>query len=139
VQRGRAELVPPSSATDDRLTFDLRARPATLADGAHTLRGAEVQGPPAARFVYVNSGRRAGQWDSPWDRRAKVSLAGITRELADAALATPGAVLEARLAGTDERGGPACASVKLLDGWRVVRRSATANRTEPADRTPRSC
>jgi hypothetical protein len=39
----------------------------------------------------------------------------------DTVLATPGAVIEARIAGKAKDGGPAAASVPLLgDGWRVV-------------------
>jgi hypothetical protein len=37
-----------------------------------------VEGPPARRFLYVNSGTSAGQHDSRWSRRAKVALGGIT-------------------------------------------------------------
>jgi hypothetical protein len=121
VQRGRDELVPPSRETADELAFDVRVRSVVLADDGHTLRGEVVQGPPTSRFVYVCIGTMAGQPDSPWSRRAKVSLMGITRALADAALAEPGAVLEVRYEGTDRRGTPACASVPLPDGWRIVR------------------
>jgi hypothetical protein len=79
-------------------------------------------GPPAGRFVYVNAGTLAGQADSCWTRRAKVKTAGITPALVDETLATPGAVLEARIAGAGRDGTPCCATVPLLDGgWRVVR------------------
>jgi hypothetical protein len=47
------------------------------------------------------------------------------------ALATPGAVIEARIAGTAKDGGPACATVGLLDGgWRVVRLRSTDDAPE---------
>jgi len=59
----------------------------------------------------------AGEVPSCWTRRAKVPLAGIT----DALIAT-GEILEARFAGTARDGGPACATVPLLDGgWHAVR------------------
>jgi hypothetical protein len=45
---------------------------------------------------------------------------GITWELIDEALSKLSAVLEARIAGTAGDGGPACATVRLLDGgWKV--------------------
>ena len=73
-------------------------------------------------FVYVNSGTSAGEAGSRWTRRAKVKLATLTRELADAARAEPGTVLEARFQGIGRDGGPACATVPLLDGgWRLER------------------
>jgi hypothetical protein len=69
----------------------------------------------------VTSGKRAGQANSCWDRRAKVSLKGITPQLIAAVKQQPGAHLEARIAGTAADGGPACATVPLLEGgWRVV-------------------
>ena len=52
-----------------------------------------------------------------------VDLEGeITRKMVDAALGEPGTVLEARFEGIGRDGGPACATVPLLDGgWRLVR------------------
>lgn len=120
VQKGRDGLLAPSSATADALVFDLAVRVRDGADGRPNFLGEFAQGTPADRFVYVNSGASAGQAGSPWQRRAKVKLDTITREMVDAALAR-GAVLEARIEGTDRRGGPACATVPLLDGgWRLA-------------------
>ncbi|HEY7635758.1 MAG TPA: DUF5990 family protein [Gemmatimonadales bacterium] len=86
-----------------------------------SLLGRVTQGPPSARFVYVNSGVRAGQADSCWDRRAKVPITGITSHLIDSVEHKRGTRLEARIAGTAGDGGRACATVPLLDGgWRVV-------------------
>jgi hypothetical protein len=90
-------------------------------DGYPTLLGPVTQGPPTGRFVYLNSGQRAGQADYCWDRRAKVPLAGITQQLIDRAREQPGARLEARVLGTGLDGGPACATVPLLEGgWRIL-------------------
>jgi hypothetical protein len=121
VQRGRHELLPPAHASADALTFELSARTAARGEGVNVL-GPFAQGPPADRFIYVNSGTGAGQAGTPWSRRAKVKTAGITAALVDEALATPGARLEARIAGRARDGGPCCATVPLLDGgWRVTR------------------
>jgi len=126
LQRGRKELAPPTEASDERLVFELTVRVAgDLPGGALNLRGAFAQGPPAGRFVYVSSGTSAGQHDSCWTRRAKVPLAGITRELATHALSDPETVLEARITSTARDGGPACATVPLLDGgWQIATRRA---------------
>lgn len=121
LQLGRDELQPPRRVDGTSVVFDFTV---TLgppgADGVPTFRGPATQGPPAKRFVYLTSGRRAGDAASPWERRAKIPLGGITTELLAARRAAPGgAVLEARIAGTDRRGGPACATVPVVGGWRV--------------------
>ena len=119
LQRGRAGLASCQEASGDQLSFDFTLRVhGDRAGGPPNLRGDFAQGPPATRFVYVNSGTSAGQMGSGWTRRAKVPLSGITWELIEEAVAKPGTVLEARIPGTAKDGGPVCASVRLLgDGW----------------------
>lgn len=126
VQSRRSDLIEPSERTATLIVFDLTVRVgAPHAGGEPALLGPVTQGPPAGRFLYVNSGKRAGQVDSCWDRRAKVSLTGITRQLIESLATHPGARLEVRIAGTGPDGGPACATVPLLDGgWRVVSSAA---------------
>jgi len=120
LQRGRDERVGPVDSTGEDLSFDLEVR-AKDVEGRPRFLGPFVQGPTSGRFVYVCSGTSAGQFESPWTRRAKVPLAGITRPLVLRALARPGARLEARIVGTARDGGPACATVALLgEGWAVV-------------------
>ena len=117
LQLGRDEIVQPSASTKTRITFDFAVEVvAGNPSGTFRLRGPAVQGRPGARFVYLRMGAYAGQAGaSGW--RAKISLEGITRKLVDAAKAKH---LEARFAGTDKNGGPACASVPLLGaGWSV--------------------
>ncbi|MGH7584994.1 MAG: DUF5990 family protein [Gemmatimonadales bacterium] len=122
IQGGRGDLVEPSERADALVAFDVSVRVgAPRSGGQPTLLGRVTQGPPDGRFVYVNSGQRAGQADSCWDRRAKVSLTGITRQLIESVEQNPGARLEALIAGTAADGGPACATVPLLEGgWRVL-------------------
>ncbi|HEX6163101.1 MAG TPA: DUF5990 family protein [Vicinamibacterales bacterium] len=119
LQRGRSELVPPSKESGSALTFDFTLRVESGADGQLRLLGPFAQGPPAKRFVYVNSGKQAGQAESCWDRRAKVQLGSVDASLIEQAT-TSGAVIEAQIAGTGRDGGPACATVPLVSGWRVV-------------------
>jgi hypothetical protein len=119
VQRGRDGLLAPTHSDQLSVSFDFSVRlgPTT---NASTLRflGEFAQGPADARFVYICSGKRAGQPDSCWDRRAKVALGTITPEQARAALKDERRVLEARVLGTAKDGGPLCASVPLLgNGW----------------------
>lgn len=122
LQQGKAQLVPPSSDSGEHVSFDLTVNIINdRTDGSPNFRGPSVQGPPAGRFIYINSGTYAGQADSCWSRRAKVSLGGITWELIEEALSKSNAVLEARISGTAGDGGPACATVRLMDGgWKVL-------------------
>jgi hypothetical protein len=126
VQRGKADLVPPTSVTEDAVSFDLTVQVRERRPGQPPdFGGPFVQGPRDGRFVYVNSGTRAGQAESAWSRRAKVPLSEITWQLVDQALAK-GLVLEARITGTGRDGGPPAATVPLLPpGW-----SAKARTTE---------
>ena len=66
--------------------------------------GAIAQGPPAERYLYLDIGTYAGQRNTPWSRRLKVPLTGITWKLIASA-----SVLVARIPGTGKDGGPSCA------------------------------
>ena len=120
VQRGRAELLAPSVRTPDALVFDFSVRVGAAAAGVSPrFLGPFTQGPPAARFVYVNAGQSAGQSESCWNRRAKIPLGGITAALIQATARTPGGRIETELDGTGTDGGPTCATVKTIQ-WRVA-------------------
>ena len=119
VQLGRDGLLPPMQVAPDHLVFEIPLTLGLNQRGALLLRGAAVQGPPAARFVYVNSGKRAAESGSCWDRRAKVSLTTI--EVAALQNVVGRAVLDGAINGTARDGGPACASVALLDGAWTLR------------------
>ena len=71
LQEGRSDLVAPVSATAAELQFEFSLRLGSPRQGRPNFLGAPAQGPPASRFVYINSGRQAGQQGTPWDRRAK--------------------------------------------------------------------
>lgn len=116
VQGKRGEFLHQTRSTGDDIVFQVTAR---VAPGPRLL-GRIVQGPPAKRFLYVCSGTYAGQTNTPWARRAKVPLTGITQPLIDEA--KPDHALAASIKGTAGDGGPACASVPLLGaGWRWTR------------------
>jgi hypothetical protein len=121
MQRGRDALVEPSRMLKNRISFDFTLRlGAPLSNGFPNFLGEFAQGTPSDRFVYVNSGKHAGQPDSIWDRRAKIKLAGIDSALLKKALASPDATLEAEIDGIAKDGGPACATVPILGkGWHL--------------------
>jgi hypothetical protein len=119
VQRGKNELLDPrrTSAREIVFEFPIRVRN-DRPDGSPNFLGPFAQGPVGGRFVYVNSGTMAGESVSRWTRRAKIPLAGITWPMI--AKAANGGFIEAEIAGTARDGGPACATVPLLEkGWRV--------------------
>jgi hypothetical protein len=58
------------------LHFDCALTVVASEEGLRLL-GPFVQGPPAARFLYIDIGQMAGQADCPWSRRMKVPLKGI--------------------------------------------------------------
>ena len=125
MQRGATaehDLVPPTAISGDSITFDLTLRIGAPARGIPVrFLGPFAQGTPDARFIYINSGQLAGEAGTPWSRRAKVWLTGITKDQVDTAIAK-GLVLEAEIEGTARDGGPVCASTHPLgDGWRLAR------------------
>jgi hypothetical protein len=122
LQSGKTEIVSPVRSAGDDLSFDFSVRVGQRPDGQPNLLGPFTQGPPAGRFVYVNSGTCAGEVNSPWTRRAKIPLSGLSWPLIEEALAAPERTLEARIAGTGKDGGPACATVPLLGGgWKIAK------------------
>ncbi len=129
VQRKDGSRLPPSGKGLRSVWFDFDVRVASRA-GSPDFLGPFVHGPAGARFVYVNVGTRAGQADSPWDRRAKVPLASLTHALARDATARPGLLLAAAIAGAGADGTPACATVPLVSTWRIVRKKR-AGRAKP--------
>ncbi|MFT4100803.1 MAG: DUF5990 family protein [Burkholderiaceae bacterium] len=112
VQRGRSELLEPFAVESGSPCFALTlklGRP--LADGGANFLGEFAQGTPMDRFVYINSGVRAGQPASCWERRAKLKLADIPEPLLTAAAGQPDRAILATVQGVASDGGPICATV----------------------------
>ena len=120
IQGKRGEFLQQTRSKGDDLVFEIVARATEDSeDQRPRLLGHSVQGPPTARFLYICSGTYAGEKETPWGRRAKVPLAGIT---SDHVLHTRGkGVLQATIAGTGRDGGPACGTVPLVREWTVVK------------------
>ena len=116
VQRGKGELVPPTSTSQHAATFDI-----VLDVKAGGLRGPEVQGRPGERFIYVNAGTYAGQMGTPWSRRAKVPLSALRPDVIDRAMQQPGSIVAVEIEGRGRDGGPAAAMQRLVESdWGVV-------------------
>ena len=120
VQKGRDELLAPAARTKEKLQFDFEID-VQMESGMPNFLGKFSQGPKQSRFIYINSGTYAGQLDSCWGRRAKVSLMDVTAEQIQQIVASPGSRLEISIRGTGTDGGPVCASVKphATSGWKV--------------------
>ena len=120
IQRGKHELLPPSQSKDGSLIFDLSVRVSERkGGGSPNVLGPYAQGKPDDRFIYLNSGTMAGQPAARLTRRAKIKTGGITWKLVKQARAD-GAVLETQIDGRAGDGGPCCATVPLLGGWKIV-------------------
>ncbi len=124
VQRGRTELLLPTSVTRDTVAFEIPVQLVASASGELRLCGAAAHGPAGGRFISVNSGARAGVIGSGWDRRATVHLASVPLETLHARPASESLSLHGEIACTAQDGGPACASVPLLRGrWSFEKRT----------------
>src|SRR5689334_22913300 len=107
VQKGKDELLEPSSISDSELSFEFEISVDVVGNALNFL-GKFAQGPKDSRFVYVNSGTYAGQHGTAWARRAKLSLMSITAEQIQNAI-DGGSIIETTMPGTGRDGGPTCA------------------------------
>jgi hypothetical protein len=121
LQKGRgsaSETVQTQRSDGSDLHFDFTAGVRT-AGSSPDFRGPFIQGPAGGRFVYICIGTWAGQTDTPFSRRLKIPLTGITPDMIRRADSGKCAVLETRVQGTGRDGTPACASVKDFGGWNL--------------------
>ena len=103
---------------DLRFEFPIRVREAK--NGQPNFLGSFAQGLANNRFIYLDIGTHAGQTNTPWGRRLKIPLAGITWAMIEQASDTS-LVIEARVPGTGRDGGPTCGTVKQFSGWMLSR------------------
>lgn len=97
-----------SSGNDLSFEFPVEVKD-TRSDGAPNFLGPFAQGPPTGRFVYIDIGQYAGQKDTGWSRRLKISLGGITWAMLGK---ESDPVLETKVTGTGRDGGPTCGTAK---------------------------
>ena len=123
IQHGRGakyETILVQQRTRREVTFDFSITVGeSKKDGSPNFLGPIVQGPATRRFIYVDVGTYAGQKHTPWARRMKIPLGGITWALIKKARSQSGHRLIARIQGTGKDGGPVCATVPLIDGWQI--------------------
>jgi hypothetical protein len=115
LQTQKSEPVGAVLAQGEPVSFEV---PVRVAPGRKFLGDYVRREGPERRFVYIAIGAQAGQCPSDWSRRAKIDIHTLPPDLLEKALA--GRVLEARLPGRDKDGGPACATLRPLGGWRVA-------------------
>ena len=118
IQRGKDELLPPTSKSADQLVFDFEVT-VDMTETRPNFLGKYAQGPKDARFVYVNSGMYADQHSS-FGRRAKISLMNITGEQIQEVVSKAWTILQTEFEGIGRDGGPTCASVKGIE-WKVAK------------------
>ena len=111
-----------TSASQDLLfIFPITIKGDKGKDAFPKFSGPFVQGPAGGKFIYIDIGQCAGQFDTAWSRRLKVPLTGITWNMIDQLITEPSSLLETKVPGTGKDGGPNCATVKPFEGWRVKR------------------
>lgn len=122
IQRGRGSAYEVKFAQQPKrgdVTFEFAITAAESKNGDPNFLGEYVQGPTGRRFIYVDVGQYAKQHDTDWARRMIIRLDDVTWPMINKATQS-GKRLEARIQGTGRNGGPSCATVKPIDGWRVV-------------------
>ena len=122
IQRGRGSAYEVAFAQQPKrgdVTFEFPITVAEGKDGAPNFLGEYAQGPAGRRFIYVDVGRYAHQHDTEWSRRMIIRLDDVTWPVIHRAT-KPGKRLEATIQGTGADGGPSCATVVPIGGWKVV-------------------
>ena len=102
--------------TKQDLRFEFPIRVNEGKDGQPNFLGPFAQGPANKRFIYLDIGTCAGQTNTPWSRRLKIPLAGITWQMIEQA-SVGSVAIETRVPGTGKDGGPTCGTVKPFSGW----------------------
>src|SRR2546426_741737 len=98
------EVIQKQRSNGGDLEFEFTVTAKTGKDDLPNFTGPFVQGPVGERYVYINIGTYAGQTNTPWSRRLKIPLIGITWDMLRS-----GKVLVAHIPGTGKDGGPSCA------------------------------
>jgi hypothetical protein len=113
---GKAALIPAAASSPGAVAFDLEVTVnGALPDGRPRFLGPYVQGPPAERFVYIC----VAQDGAGPIGRMKVPLGELGWTLIEGL--PPGGRIEGRVSGRGRKGGPALATVPILEpGWAYI-------------------
>ena len=123
LQKGDAnnyERIQKQRSTGNDLQFSLPVIVRKNKNNQLDFYGPFVYGPTGARFIYIDIGKAAGQFDSMWTRRLKIPLTGFDSSEFENALNNPGSAFKTEVPGTAKDGGPNCATVKPSTGWRLL-------------------
>jgi hypothetical protein len=124
LQKGRGipyETVQKQRSVGGNLQFEFTVQPKPGSNGAApNLLGPFVQGPPDGRFVYLDIGGAAGQFDTQWRRRLKIPLSGIPWDAIKPLAEDLPVIFETHIPGTGKDGGPTCGTVKPFAGWKLA-------------------
>lgn len=126
LQKGRGKdykTIQVQRANGKNLLFEFNVKFKTSEDAGLVFLGPFAHGIPAERFVYIDIGTFAGQKDSPWSRRLKIPLSGITFKMIDSLLSDNGLIIETSVAGKGKGGGPNCGTVKPFNGWKLKQKA----------------
>jgi len=124
IQKGggsKYETVQKQRSANKDLEFECTVTVKPGKDNSPDFFGPFVQGTAGERFIYIDIGTCAGQENTGWSRRLKIPLRGITQGMIKELLDSVHNILETKVPGTGKDGGPACATVKPFDGWRLSR------------------
>ncbi|CAN5694742.1 hypothetical protein BH10CYA1_BH10CYA1_04690 [soil metagenome] len=113
-------LLAPSTCSANSISFEFSVRVQRKNNELNFL-GDYVNGIVGDRFIYVNSGTLAGDENSDYQRRAKIKLGSITETQIAEVERMPTKRLSASISGIAKDGGPACATVPILNkGWTII-------------------
>jgi len=121
VQKGKGnayETIQKQKAGSSDLVFEITIVAKADGKGNYTFSGPFVQGPSGERFIYIDIGTYAGQIGTPWSRRLKIPLTGISNSVINNLSGQK--ILTTKVPGTGKDGGPNCATVKPFDGWKSI-------------------
>lgn len=124
IQKGSGnnyETILKQRSSDKDLCFEFKISVKEKDAASYNFAGAYVHGPSNERFIYVDIGTAAGQFDSVWTRRLKIPLRDISAETIQQLLADSSLILETKVPGTGKDGGPNCATVKPFPGWHIAK------------------
>ena len=109
------------SAAGD-LYFEFTVKLKATGNAGPDFLGPFIQGPKGSRFIYIDIGTYAGQTDTPWSRRLKIPLTGITAAMTGKLVNDPSLIFATTVPGKGKDGGPNCATVKPFAGWTIVKK-----------------
>jgi Family of unknown function (DUF5990) len=120
LQKGRGndyETIQKQKSNGENLLFEFMISVKTGNNKTPVFLGPFTHGTPIDRFIYIDIGTCAGQKDSPWSRRLKIPLGGITLKMVQQLISGPKLIIETIVPGTGKDGGPNCGTVKPFNGW----------------------